>query len=565
MAGPYLTAVLELRPTRRKAAVLERVRAAAENVFWDALEKQENRNRAQRIVAIENVRERWTAWREAEAAIGREVGVRAEKAGLPEPVIEGLVRDVTTAIKSYVELRVGKHEAEWPARKHAVDAEHDRALEALASAVSRKDENAARDALGRVARQPGPRGIMIARSRDALLVRKSATGAIAVVLNVLRASDDRARKAAISAGIDATTGDELKAQRSAAKLVIPISCSKWHEQKFLTGKSGGTILRSSLILRRGERWFMCAQFEFPKRQARLTRAALGIDRGVVNPVALAVVDGDGAVKEVSEPLGAEIGTLIRTVEEKRRQEQRRRGRTSRRHAERVEHSLHRLANRVVGAAQAHGAEIIVEKLGELKRTITTARPKGSRRGGWRRVLKRAQLGRLEQMIAYKAALAGLPRPREVIASGTSQTCPACGERDKGNRPAQDRFACVACGFAAHADVVAAVNIARRGVVMRDFKEGDKLAPREQNMAQRLRARGDGGLGLLAGHIPAGGFVADRAAAEPAYDGHVPLTGSAGQNAAQSTQNGRKRVFAERRGAFSDSAGPVKIPRDQRHE
>ena len=37
MAGQFLTAVFEMRPTRRKAAVLERVRAKAERVFWDHL------------------------------------------------------------------------------------------------------------------------------------------------------------------------------------------------------------------------------------------------------------------------------------------------------------------------------------------------------------------------------------------------------------------------------------------------------------------------------------------------------------------------------------------------
>ena len=38
MAGQYLTAVFEMRPTRRKAAILERVRAETEVAFWTALE-----------------------------------------------------------------------------------------------------------------------------------------------------------------------------------------------------------------------------------------------------------------------------------------------------------------------------------------------------------------------------------------------------------------------------------------------------------------------------------------------------------------------------------------------
>nr|WP_308169644.1 zinc ribbon domain-containing protein [Acrocarpospora catenulata] len=40
----------------------------------------------------------------------------------------------------------------------------------------------------------------------------------------------------------------------------------------------------------------------------------------------------------------------------------------------------------------------------------------------------------------------------------------CGHVDKKNRPDRDRFSCTSCGFAEHADVNAARNIASRGVV-----------------------------------------------------------------------------------------------------
>ncbi|WP_345532660.1 zinc ribbon domain-containing protein, partial [Microbispora amethystogenes] len=46
---------------------------------------------------------------------------------------------------------------------------------------------------------------------------------------------------------------------------------------------------------------------------------------------------------------------------------------------------------------------------------------------------------------------------------TSQTCSSCGHVDKRNRPDQATFACTSCGFAEHADVNAARNIAARGV------------------------------------------------------------------------------------------------------
>ncbi|WP_245789064.1 RNA-guided endonuclease InsQ/TnpB family protein, partial [Streptosporangium canum] len=70
-----------------------------------------------------------------------------------------------------------------------------------------------------------------------------------------------------------------------------------------------------------------------------------------------------------------------------------------------------------------------------------------------------QLGRF---IAYKAARAGVALVY-VDPAYTSQGCSACGHVDKKNRPDQETFRCTSCGFAEHADVNAARNIAARGV------------------------------------------------------------------------------------------------------
>ena len=45
---------------------------------------------------------------------------------------------------------------------------------------------------------------------------------------------------------------------------------------------------------------------------------------------------------------------------------------------------------------------------------------------------------------------------------TSRTCPACGHVSKDNRRSQAQFACVACGYQNHADVVGAINVLERG-------------------------------------------------------------------------------------------------------
>ncbi len=542
----YLTAVFELLPSRRKAAALERVRASAEAVFWNVIAAE--RARAAAVAAEADAKARRLAWRPVEAGISRAVIAAASQSALCEPVAHGIGRDATAAIGSYVELRAKGYDAEWPTPADSTAPDHAAALEMFVDATTREHENAARDALAAVARQPGPRPFVLARARDAMLVRTGAAGGVAAVLNVLRASDPRARPATIKPGIEAATGEVISGGVSKTRLVIPVACSKWHEQKFLSGRA---VLRSSLIVRRGDRWFMCAQFEFPVRAVRLTGARLGVDRGIVNPVASAVTAADGRVRAVRKPAGSDIGQSIRVADEKRRAEQKRRGVTSRRHVSRVDHALHRLANGIVADARAFGARVVVEKLDGFKQTIVATRPKGDRKGGWRRTLKRAQLGKLEQLVGYKLALAGLPPPREVVAAGTSITCPACAARDPKSRPEQDRFACTSCGFSAHADSVGAVNIARRGIAMEGIKKGDKLAPAEQDIVARLRSRAGCGLGPLAGvYAAASGFVAAHAAADALYEGTLPLDAPAGQKSKPRIQKARERLLAERGAAFS---------------
>jgi putative transposase len=73
-------------------------------------------------------------------------------------------------------------------------------------------------------------------------------------------------------------------------------------------------------------------------------------------------------------------------------------------------------------------------------------------------------------VTYKATIAGVPLVL-VDPHNTSRTCPECGHCDKANRRSQAEFVCQSCGFAAHADVVGAVNIARKGRVARPMVWG----------------------------------------------------------------------------------------------
>ncbi|MBN3785808.1 RNA-guided endonuclease TnpB family protein [Burkholderia sp. Ac-20353] len=64
---------------------------------------------------------------------------------------------------------------------------------------------------------------------------------------------------------------------------------------------------------------------------------------------------------------------------------------------------------------------------------------------------------------------------------TSRTCPACRCVSADNRRTQAQFACVACGYQAHADVVGAMNVLTRGLQLLEGQDDARIARGE--MAQ----------------------------------------------------------------------------------
>ncbi len=119
---------------------------------------------------------------------------------------------------------------------------------------------------------------------------------------------------------------------------------------------------------------------------------------------------------------------------------------------------HRISKSIVTEAQRTTHGIALEDLGGIRARVRLSKPQRVTLHSW----SFAQLG---AFIAYKAERAGVPvvfvDPRY-----TSQGCSACGHIHKNNRPDQATFKCTSCGFAEHADVNAARNIAaarRRGL------------------------------------------------------------------------------------------------------
>ena len=67
------------------------------------------------------------------------------------------------------------------------------------------------------------------------------------------------------------------------------------------------------------------------------------------------------------------------------------------------------------------------------------------------------------MLEYKHSMLNAKLLVKVNPAYTSQECSKCGSRDKLNRPKQDIFNCISCGYKANPDIQAAQNILNKGL------------------------------------------------------------------------------------------------------
>ncbi len=189
---------------------------------------------------------------------------------------------------------------------------------------------------------------------------------------------------------------------------------------------------------------------------------VGIDRGVVVSAALSTGEMLYA-PALTGPERTRLRRLQRTLSRAKRGSNRR---------AQVRHAIARLKAREtdrrkdwaekVSTGIARRFDLI--RVEDLQITNMTRSARGTRDDPGRNVRAKAGLnrgilgsgwGRLARRLEEKAP----GRVEKVSPAWTSQRCSACGQVDRGSRESQAVFRCTACGFADHADVNAAINIA----------------------------------------------------------------------------------------------------------
>lgn len=233
--------------------------------------------------------------------------------------------------------------------------------------------------------------------------------------------------------------------------VVPVVLSAYHAGELAAYGQRG---QADLVYSQGV-FYLCVVVDVPEPPKPDFADILGVDLGLVN----LATDSDNRHFK-----GAHVRNL-RKRHAKTRQRLQSKGtpaakrllkKRNRKEQRMMTDKNHVISKYLVTKAKGTGRAIALEDLKGINSRTTVRKAQRRDRMSW-------SFSQLRLFIEYKAALAGVP-VFAVDPRNTSRECVDCHHIDKRNRRSQAEFLCVSCGFAGHADHVAALNIRSRAAV-----------------------------------------------------------------------------------------------------
>jgi IS605 OrfB family transposase len=253
--------------------------------------------------------------------------------------------------------------------------------------------------------------------------------------------------------------DRVSISTLTGRVVVPFLMGKYQAERF--GFAHG---QADLVLRRDGKWFLLVTVDLPDGTPLPISDFIGVDLGVVNLA---------TTSDAETYTGDEV-EACRTRYQRRRQRlqraahlQQQQGkrpknirralkRSARREAAFRRDVNHVISKQLVASATDTLRGLALENLEGIRERTPFRQAQRAKISGW-------AFAQLRTFIEYKAQLAGIPvvfvDPRH-----TSQQCSACHHIQRSNRRRQALFSCRSCGYTAHADFNAALNIRFRACV-----------------------------------------------------------------------------------------------------
>ena len=243
------------------------------------------------------------------------------------------------------------------------------------------------------------------------------------------------------------------------RIIAPIVMGSYQQEQFTNAKG-----QAELVLRDDGKWFLLVTVDIPDGAPLPVTDFIGVDLGVANIATTS--DGEQFSGEVVEKIRLSYHRTRRSLAKKMsRSHKRGTRRNARRAMKRIgnreqrfrRHVSHCISKQIVARAKDTGRGLAIEDLAGIRERTRFRKAQRAKMGGW-------AFAQLRAFLTYKAQLNGVLLVT-VDPRNTSRTCSVCGYCDKANRPSQDRFLCLSCGYESHADKNAAVNISVAGAAV----------------------------------------------------------------------------------------------------
>jgi len=239
------------------------------------------------------------------------------------------------------------------------------------------------------------------------------------------------------------------------QLLLPVKLAAYHREAL----KGKTINTSVTLNKRADGWWVTLSYDkvVPVHTAP-SAPVVGVDVGIAN--FLTTSDG--------KHYGTFHGKL-RERQKRDREKRRRKAKlrkclekkgvkrlpsTSSKSGQRLARHVRQSINRAVNQCfkQHEGYQFAYEHL-----SVATMKYKARAMNAY---VYASNLAHIPKQLAWNAAKRGVAAIR-VRSAYTSQECSVCHNVDRANRPNQQTFCCVVCGYSTHADLNAAINIEHR--------------------------------------------------------------------------------------------------------
>ncbi|MFL5592093.1 MAG: RNA-guided endonuclease TnpB family protein [Ktedonobacteraceae bacterium] len=239
------------------------------------------------------------------------------------------------------------------------------------------------------------------------------------------------------------------------QLLVPVKLAGYH-RRMLAGK---TINTSVTLNKRDTGWWLTLSYdEVVPIQTEPSAPVIGVDVGIAN--------------FLTTSTGKHYGTFHGKLRERQKRDREKRRRkaklrkclekkgveklpsTSSKSGQRLIRHVRQEINRAVNEcfAEHPNVQFAYEQL-----SVATMKHRARAMNAYMRA---SNLAHIPKQIAWNAAKRGIQATR-VKSAYSSQECSVCHSVARKNRPDQQTFCCVVCGFQTHADLNAARNIERR--------------------------------------------------------------------------------------------------------